>query len=100
MTGKEWYDDSRVKFDPEFKITEFDYENYINPLLLDKARTQDPEFKKLVKMLNLFSRTKHEKFQDSKESFSELMPYLRGLTKDEAEVFLHKIRNSGRRLGD
>lgn len=28
------------------------------------------------------------------------MPYLRGLTAEEQEVFLHKLRNSNRSLGD
>jgi hypothetical protein len=38
--------------------------------------------------------------QDSKKEFSELMPFMRGLTADEQEAFLHKIRNSNRVLGD
>lgn len=54
LTGRNWYDDSRMTVDPEHKITEFDYENHINPILLDKERTQDPEFKKIVRMLNFF----------------------------------------------
>lgn len=60
LTGKDWFDHSEVVVDKEYKITEFDYENYISKVILDKERTQDPEFKKLVKMLNFFSNTKLE----------------------------------------
>lgn len=28
--GRNWYDDSRVIVDEEHKITEFDYENYVD----------------------------------------------------------------------
>ena len=31
LTGRTWYDDARVVTDNEYKITEFDYENYIDP---------------------------------------------------------------------
>lgn len=100
LTGKSWYDDSNVVVDEEFKITEFDYENYISKVLLDKERTQDPEFKRLIRMLNLFSNTKLEQLQEDKQNFRELMPLLRGLSRDEADALIHKLRNSGRRLGD
>jgi phosphoglycerate-specific signal transduction histidine kinase len=67
---------------------------------LNKERTEDPQFKKLVRFLNLFTNTEHEAFQESKKSFSEIMPLLRGLTKEETEAFLHKVRNQDRSLGD
>ena len=51
-------------------------------------------------MLNLFSQTQREKLENSKESFREVMPFLRGLTPAEQEAFIHKVRNSGRHLGD
>lgn len=34
LYGKAWHSDSYTYKDEEFKITEFDYENYFNPLLL------------------------------------------------------------------
>lgn len=34
LSGRNWYDYSDVKIDKEYKITEFDYENYFDPLLL------------------------------------------------------------------
>ena len=30
LTGSSWYDDARVVVDNEHKITEFDYENYVD----------------------------------------------------------------------
>lgn len=62
--------------------------------------TSSPEFKRLIKVLNLFSYTQHEKLQASKEHFRELMPLLRTLTPLEQETLIHKVRNSGRTLGD
>ena len=59
------------------------------------------EFKGIIRVLNLFSHTQHEKLQQAKKDFSAIMPVLRGLTAAEQEIFLHKIRNnSGRTLGD
>lgn len=34
MTGAEWNAHNKVELDPETKITEFDYENYLNEDLL------------------------------------------------------------------
>lgn len=95
MTGKSWYWDKRIVVDPEQKITEFDYENYIDPQMLP-ADVESEDFKKFIRLLNLSSRTEFEAFQDAKEEFKRLMPMLRGLTKDEQEAFLHKIRNNHR----
>ena len=55
MTGKDWYDDAQVMIDNETKITEFDYENHIDPNLLKTIDTNSKEFKQLVRVLNLFS---------------------------------------------
>lgn len=98
--GRNWYDDARVITDKEYKITEFDYENYIDPKLLNKDIVNSNDFKKLVKILNIFSKTEYERLQESKESYKDIMPLLRGLTPDEQDVLLHKLRNSGRVLGD
>ena len=59
------------------------------------------EFKSIIRVLNLFSHTQHERLQQAKKDFSSIMPVLRGLTPEEQEIFLHKIKNSsGRTLGD
>lgn len=67
---------------------------------MNKETTQSPEFKKLIKVLNLFTHTEYEKLQANKEDFKKLMPVLRGLTAEEQETLIHKLRNSGRVLGD
>ena len=100
LTGSNWYADSRTITDPENKLTEFDFENYIDPQLLNKNINDSAEFKRLLRVLNIFSKTEHEKLQDNKESFSEIMPLLRNLTAIEQETLLHKLRNTGRVLGD
>ena len=50
-----------MDMDEETKITEFDYENYIDPVLLKDVDTNDPDFKNLIRALNFFSRTQYEK---------------------------------------
>jgi hypothetical protein len=100
LTGTNWYDDARTLLDPETKITEFDYENYFDQQLLSKSTADSKEFKRLVKVLNLFSKTQHEMLQENKENFKQIMPFLRGLTASEQEAFIHKLRNSNRVLGD
>jgi hypothetical protein len=67
---------------------------------LDKQTQNSAEFKKLVRVLNIFSQTEHERLQDNKEAFKTLMPLLRNLTPAEQEAFIHKMRNSNRSLGD
>jgi len=65
VTNKDWYDDSYTEVDEEHKITEFDYENYFNPLLLqNKELVKSNEFKQFVRMLNIFSETEYEKLQN------------------------------------
>jgi len=34
LTGSDWYEGQNVEIDEEHKITEFDYENHINPKML------------------------------------------------------------------
>jgi hypothetical protein len=58
LSGRGWFDDDKMVMDPEHKITEFDYENYFNPILLkNKELTSSDEFKHLIRVLNYFSRT-------------------------------------------
>ena len=97
LTGRDWYDDADVKFDEETKITEFDYENYIKPELLNGVDTNSQEFKDFIKMANFTSKTRHEKFQEQKAAFSALMPHLAGLSKDEMRALIHKMQNDSRK---
>jgi hypothetical protein len=101
LTGFNWYDDSQTLVDEETKITEFDFENWIDPQIINaREAAAQPEFLKLIRVLNALSSTSHEKLQESKENFRQLMPLLRGLTPAEQEALIHKIRNSNRSLGD
>ena len=49
-------------FDKEHKITEFDYENYIDKNALKGVDTESEDFKKMIKLMNIFTKTKYEKF--------------------------------------
>lgn len=93
LTGSSWFDDADVEVDKEHKITEFDYENFFDANLLkrNKALTETEDFKKVIKILNLFSHTKYEKLQEDKENFKQIMPLLRGLNESEVEILLHKL---------
>jgi hypothetical protein len=66
--------------DHETKITEFDYENHFHPELLKNVDCDGKDFRRLVRGLNLASRTQHERLEDNKAAFSALMPLLAGLT--------------------
>lgn len=60
LTGKNWHDNDGVLFDPEHKVTEFDYENYFPAELLKTVNTKDEEFKQFIRALNLYSKTQYE----------------------------------------
>ena len=49
LTGEDWYADARIQHDLETKITEFDYEKYLNPTLLKDVDTSTEEFKEIVR---------------------------------------------------
>ena len=73
----------RVQHDLETKITEFDYENYLNPALLEGVDTTSDNFRDLVRGLNFLTKTKYEKLQEDKEAFSEMMGVLAGLSAED-----------------
>jgi len=81
LTGRGWFENSKIVTDPEHKITEFDYEKYLNPTLLKDVDTQSDEFKTLIKQLNFNSRTRYEDLEEKKSNFRKLMPMLAGLTE-------------------
>lgn len=86
-----------MKEDREFKITEFDYENYLDPELLKNVDTKTESFKDFIRLLNFTSKTRYELLQEQKQSFKELMPHLRGLTEEEQRAFIHKLQNDARK---
>ena len=72
LTGEDWHADARVGTDTETKITEFDYEKYLNSDLLKNVDTSTPEFKNFVRQLNFTSKTKYEALQEKKKQFGKL----------------------------
>ena len=69
MYGKEWNTYAGVKFDPEEKITEFNYEKFIHKQILKNMDTNSHEFKNYIKMLNLTTKTQYERHLDNQENF-------------------------------
>lgn len=65
--GKPWDAYENVEFDPEEKITEFEYEKFIPKQILATMDTQSLEFRNYVKMLNLKTRTSLEAHKDKQE---------------------------------
>ena len=61
FTGCDWNSDANIRDDKEFKITEFDYENYLSEGLLKNTDTDSESFKDLVKMLNFTTTTQYER---------------------------------------
>jgi len=72
LTGEDWYSDARIAHDLETKITEFEFEKYLNPTLLKDVDTNSDEFKEIVRSLNYISKTRYEALQYKKKNFSKL----------------------------
>lgn len=60
LTGEDWHAFSDVDHDPETKITEFDYEKYLNASLMEGVDTNSSEFKDFVRKLNFMTKTRYE----------------------------------------
>jgi hypothetical protein len=95
LTGTDWNSDLRTQHDLETKITEFDYENYLSPALLEGVDTNSAEFKNLVRSLNLLTKTKYEAHQANKKAFSSMMGTLSGLNAADQRALIHLIKNKG-----
>lgn len=83
FTGREWDHFDGVLFDPETKITEFEYEKFIPPQILKTMDTDSQEFKNYIKMKNLTTFTEMERHKENQENFKVLMSNMAGLTKQE-----------------
>ena len=57
LYGKEWNEYENLMFDPEEKITEFNYEKFISKYLLEGMDTKSEQFKNMIKTMNLNSKT-------------------------------------------
>ena len=53
LYGRSWDAYDGLKFDPEDKITEFNYENHISKHMLKGEETQSDSFLKTIRMANL-----------------------------------------------
>lgn len=100
LTGMNYNDDASLVQDNEQKITEFDYEKYLNPELLKNMDTQSAEFKEMVRALNFVSKTRYEALQANKKQFGELQSVLSGMSESEQRAFIHLIKNKKRSADD
>jgi hypothetical protein len=75
--------------DHEAKITEFNYEEFIHPELLKNMDTDSIEFKRMIKLMNLNSKTKYEQHQANKAQFKTYMPLFAKLYPHEMRALLH-----------
>jgi len=57
----------------------------------NKKLVESEDFKLVVRALNLFTKTKQERLEANRKNFQELMPLFRGLSRNEAEILLHKL---------
>ena len=69
LFGAKWDKYDHINFDTEEKITEFNYENYINKHILKQFDTKSEDFKNLLKSLNLSMNTEYEQHKKNQEKF-------------------------------
>lgn len=91
--GKPWDYYDKLTFDPEEKITEFEYERFIPQQVLKTMDVNSPEFKNYIKMKNFTTKTKYERHQSFKKSFGPIMNLMSGLSEQEKVDFMHTIQN-------
>lgn len=91
--GERYHSHMEARVDSEDKITEFNYEKYFDPSLMEGVDTNSTSFKELVKALNFESRTKIEAHEQHKNQFRKLMPLLATLTADEKRALVHMLQN-------
>lgn len=100
--GKDWHHYDNLDYDPEQKITIYNYEKHLSPLLLERLDTESPEFKKQIKMMTILSKTEYEQHMELKNKFRELMNTLAFLNEEEGRSFIHLLKSKSRSnyLGD
>ena len=65
--GSKWDAFAGLDRDPEKKITEFDFEDFIPAELLKNVDTTTPEFRRMIRQMNLDSNTKFEEHKANQE---------------------------------
>lgn len=98
LYGNNWNDFEGIIFDPEEKITEFNYENFLSPHQLSGMDTHSKSFKDMIKRMNLNSKTKLEQHKINKEQFKKIMPLFASLNQEEADIFVHLIKTKQRHI--
>lgn len=93
LVGKEFTSDHGIKFDPQTKITEFEFEKYLNPQLLQRVNSQNPSFVDFVRKQNFYTNTDYEQLQEDKDAFAHSMKILPNLTVEDQRALLHKLHN-------
>jgi hypothetical protein len=91
--GLDYKGDSLTQIDSEEKITEFNYEKFIHPEVLETMDTGSDEFKLMLKKMNLNMKTRHERLQAAKEEFKKLMPLLARLDEREKRSLIHMLQS-------
>lgn len=66
LTGQDFTEDIGVSLDKEKKITEFEFEKFLNPALLQRVNTGNTQFKQLIRSLNFSSQTNLERLLENK----------------------------------
>lgn len=89
-----------MDIDKETKITEFDFEKYINPALLQRVETQNDKFKNFVKMNNFLTKTRYEQLQEDKKNFTNSTDILASLTPKEQRELVHLLNNERGRTAE
>ena len=93
VVGKDYTAEVDTVLDVEQKITEFDFEKYLNPVLLQRVKLQDDALKFAVRTANFQSTTKFEQHQNDMKHFSAGMPLLSDLSADEQRALVHLLEN-------
>lgn len=94
--GKEWEHFDSLEFDPEHKITVYEFEKHIPPTLLEKLDTSSEEFKRDIKLTTLLSKTQYESHKDLQNKFRDLMNTFALLNEQEGRALVHLLKNQHR----
>lgn len=96
LYGRAWNTYDELRFDPEEKITEFNYEKFLPKHLLKGIDAQSDDFHLSIRAASLRHKTAYEQHQADKAAFQKMMPIFAQLNDEEAEIFLHLVKNKGR----
>jgi hypothetical protein len=93
MYGRPYDSFKNLKFDPEEKITEFNYEKFIHEDILATMDTESQEFKDYIRLQNFLTKTKYEQHKADQEDFKQYMPLFAELNPKEQRDLVHLIQS-------